>query len=375
MKKYLLAMMALVMVASLGATAQAANVTNYPNNAYATQIATDTFGYSVKRRFESARGGETVRGLASAPLIGSSDAYGMAPVSRVSGDGYSRRQLDCVYYNGFTIWADAAAAWAGQSSDGDDIGYKYRTMGPVIGFDWSNGAWTFGAAGTYLWGKQDSKWPVDQNQDANTFGGELYGQYNTRLFYANVTAAYANTKFKGPWNDSFHSNSFNFAGEFGFKFNLGCFRITPNIGLRYFHDRRGETTAWETGYQYTGDFLDVDAESYHVLELPIGVNLAYEFVVGGAVLIPQLKFAWIPELDRNRGYAKGTYYEYDIPTNTYDAYGWDEFAPTRNRHGFLLGAGLEAKITKTISAHIDYNCNLRSRAYEHHLNLGVGFTF
>lgn len=386
MKKQVLALVALALAATLGADAMGGqssyygyNVTNYANDPYAAQIAYDSFNYSVRKRFDSVRAGETVRGgVASAPLVRSQSAYGMAPDTR-DGGVYSRRQLDCVYYNGFTIWGDLAAVWAGQSSDGDRNGYRFDGVAPVLGFDWSNNAFTVGIATTYMWGKLKGQDWVAHDQNTYTWGIEGYAQYNANRWYANATLGYGNTSYRGDrqdWSASnasfwypydrgaeYHTNSWNIDGEFGMKFDFKCFRVTPHIGLRYFHDRRGDINE-----SWWGDFngVSVGRQNYYTMELPIGVNLAYEFVVGGAVLIPQLRFAWVPELYRKAGEANGFWNNGDW---------FHEEAPTRSHQGFILGAGLEAKITKSISAHLDYNCNLRPRAYEHHLNLGVGFTF
>ncbi len=98
-------------------------------------------------------------------------------------------------------------------------------------------------------------------------------------------------------------------------------------------------------------------DNYHVFEIPLGVNLAYEINGGGMVFVPRGRLAWIPEFDRVRSSAGG------------------EVGARRSRHGFQFGLGLEGRFTETLSAHIDYNVNFRSRQYEHHWNLGMGFSF
>ncbi|MCC8189328.1 MAG: autotransporter outer membrane beta-barrel domain-containing protein, partial [Planctomycetes bacterium] len=164
--------------------------------------------------------------------------------------------------------------------------------------------------------------------------------------------------------DRYRTHSWNIDGEFGWKMNFGGFKVTPNIGLRYFHDRRGGVS--ESGSSY---FIKSNTRNYHVLEMPVGVDLGYEINAGGAIIVPRIRGQWIPELSRKRGTWSGEYYD----GTQYHSYSED--AARRNRNAFLIGLGLEAKITKALAAHVDYNVKFRSNNYEHHWNVGVGFTF
>ncbi len=395
MKKYVLPLLALALFAVTGSAQAGAPLTiatGYANDPYSAQIALDSFNYSVRKRFEAVRLGGFQRGVASAPLVRADEALASAPSSRsssVSGVS-SRRQLDCVYYNGFTIWGDAYAAWAGQSNK-DWLGYNFDTVGPALGFDWSNGAFTAGIATTYAWGKQKTK-SISHKQDVDTWGVQGYFQYDCEKFYANATLGYGYNRYNGTRVDSqavwypgmvaagvgahsakYHSNSFNVDAEFGMKFNFKGFLVTPHVGIRYFHDRRDAIN--EAGG--IGGFYNISAgrHNYQVLELPVGVNFGYVINAGGAVIVPQVKFAWIPELTRRRGNVSGWYNGADNAGVPVLGVGLNESAAKRARNGFLLGAGVEAKLTKSLSMHVDYNCNLRNNAYEHHLNLGAGFTF
>lgn len=328
----------------------------------------------------------------------SNNAYGMVPSSRSSYySTSSRRALDCVYYSGFTVWADLYQTWAKQKSKGANEGYRYRTTGPAIGLDWTNGPLTFGAAMTYNWGKlkgRDSD--IDHHMKLRTWAIDLYGQYNADNWYFNGSLGYAHNRYKsdrnsigGSWNTtteqydlyawpthaSFKSNSWNLDLEYGWKLNWKGFKVNPNVGLRYFHDKRKSFT--ETGENL---WYHVNSKNYHVLEVPIGVDFAYEIASGGSLWIPRARVAWIPELARKSGGWTGsvTYWDHDggsAGTGAWDTRTIAEGAAKRSRHGFLIGLGLEARISKSLSAHIDYNCNFRSGAYEHHWNLGAGFTF
>ncbi len=400
MKKFVLPLLALALAASMG-TAQAGTTqlisSGYGNDPYSAQIALDSFNYSVRKRFEEVRLGGFQRGFASAPLFRSDEAVASAPSSRsssVSGVS-SRRQLDCVYYNGFTVWGDLYQTWASQSSK-EYHGYTYRATAPALGFDWSNGNITVGIATTYAWGKQKTK-DINHNQDVDTWGVQGYFQYDTEKWYANATLGYGYNRYKGARYDDnpnidygvggvgfpqghaakYHSNSFNVDGEFGLKFNFNNFLVTPHVGIRYFHDRRGEISEGNAALSGANDFYNVYAgrHNYQVLELPVGVNLGYVFYAGGAVIIPQIKAAWIPELTRRRGTVTGQYGALDEDGLNGTVAVLNEQGAKRARNGFLLGIGIEAKITKSLTAHLDYNCNFRNNAYEHHWNLGAGFTF
>ena len=373
MKNMLRPMLALALAIVCGVTAQAGSIAGFGNDSYASQVGYDSFNYSVRKRMESARLGNFARGFATAPILASDEALAMAPSSRTASYASARRrQLDCVYYNGFTVWGDMYQTWARQrTKDGSD-GFRYRTTGPAVGFDWSSGGFTLGAATTYGWGKMKSR-DLSHDRKVRTWGLSAYGQYDTDLFYINATLGYGHNSFKssrdaavtyGNNHDKYSANSWNIDGEFGFKFNWSGLKITPNVGIRYFNDRRG--SIHESGSNYV---IHANTRNYNVFELPVGVHLAYEINAGGAVIVPRVHAAWVPELSRKRGSWEGTYTVNGVTVP------YSENAARRNRHGFRVGGGIEAKITKSISAHIDYACNFRSKSYQHHWNLGLGFTF
>lgn len=381
MKRVIRPLLALTMVAVMMPAAQASDYTGYASDPFASQISFDAFNQSVKKRMQSARIGSSTQYFGSAPiLVQSEDAYAMAPSSRSSSVAAdtSRRQLDCSYYNGFTVWGDYYSTWAKQTSRSGNDGYRYRAMGPALGFDWSNGPLTLGVASTYNWGKIKRRDSYHQRK-TETWALELYGQYNTERFYVNASAAYSRTRFKsdrGQWNlagtshwdnsDRYHSNAWNFDGEFGWKFGVGSFKIVPNIGLRYFHDREISVSEGGNDWRVNGD-----RKYYHVLELPVGVDLSTEIAAGNTLLVPRLRLAWIPELGRKRGNFTGSVTD----NSTGATYSVNDSAAKRGRQGFQVGGGLEAKITKAISAHVDYNLNFRHKQWEQRVNVGLGFTF
>lgn len=384
-------MLAFAMTTALCCAAQAQNdweyapLSNFGNDSYAAQIGYDSFRTSVRKRFETIRVGESTSRFGSAAMLSSDAAFAMAPSSRsTSYSSARRRQLDCVYNSGFTIWGDLYQTWARQRSRGDHDGYKYRVTGPALGFDWTSGPFTVGVATTYNWGKMKSR-DFHHDRKTRTWAVNLYSQYNSELFYINASLGYAHNRFKSDRNswsrfieyedypghrDSYNSNSWNLDAEFGWKFNFGNLKVVPNVGLRYFHDRRGSIKEDEGTFS-----IDASSRNYHVLELPVGVNVSYEIQAGGAIIVPRARFAWIPELSRKKGGWSGTYVLPQEGTGIDTPYAYSESSSRRSRHGFLLGLGLEAKLSKSLSLHIDYNCNFRSKNYEHHWNLGAGFTF
>jgi outer membrane autotransporter barrel domain len=360
--------MALGLVLGLGAYANALDQ-GYGNDSYATQLGFDSFNLSVKKRLASTRIGGSTRLFGAAPVLAAPDAYA-APASRNATVGSGRRQLDCVYYSGFTVWADMYQTWARQRSHGSD-GYSYRTTGPAIGLDWSSGGWTFGLAGTHGWGKIKGR-DTGHKRNTRQWVFEAYGQYDTERFYVNASAAYTHNNFRsqrsfvgGGARDEYNSNGWNFDGEFGLKFNLSNFLITPNVGIRYFRDRHGSVN--ETGSNWR---IGTGKRSYYTLELPVGVDFAYELVTSRAIFVPRASVAWIPEIARRRGNAEGNYYNNSGAVNPFS-----ENGAKRGRNGFEFGLGLEAKLTNSFSAHLDYQLTLRSRQRVHNWNLGAGFTF
>lgn len=380
MKRKLLALVAVALtVTCLASTASAIDITGYDSDMFAAQATNDAFTRTVKNRLSVARLGDLSqysRGMAIAPLV-SESAYGQT--TRYS----SSRQIDCVYTNGFTVWGAGFGAWSKQKAKDGNDGYKFRTAGPALGFDWSNGTFTAGVATTYAWGKIQGR-DVANSRKTRTWGIVGYGQYNHQLFYINANLGYNHNRYRdngrnsGYWNNNntpatwdaahnggnYKSNAWNVATEFGYKLKFtNGLSLVPNIGFRYFHDKRNSFT--ENGTGTTA--LNVGSRNYHVFELPIGVDVGYEIRTGsGTILRPHVNFTWVPELDRKRGTVSYN--------NTYYGTRHEESA-RRGRNGYNIGGGLQAKFTESISANLDYNIELRDRKYEHTLNLGLGFTF
>ncbi|MDR1535029.1 MAG: autotransporter outer membrane beta-barrel domain-containing protein, partial [Planctomycetota bacterium] len=369
MKKLMLWLPLVVLGGIWPQSAPAEDGENYSNSPYAAQIGFDSFNYSVKQRLESIRLGVLDSGYSAAPLIRSDSAMA-APASRSSSvrSSYTQRQLDCVYTSGFTVWGDIYQTWASQRSEDDNAGYRYTATAPAVGFDWTSGSFTVGLATTYNWGRLRGK-DISHNLKARAWDIAAYGQYNTNRYYARAGIGYGYNHYSGnrwaaiPQYASYHSHSLNLEGEFGLKFNFSDFMVNPHAGIRLFHDRRGAFA--ET--PLTNISFGAGKENYYVLELPLGVDLGYAIKAGGALIVPRVKAAWIPELARRRGRVSGSLLDSLIP--------YSSDSPRRSRNGFLLGLGLEAKITKSLSGHIDYDVNFRHKAYEHHWNVGVGFTF
>lgn len=378
MKKHFLAMVALTLALAVGGSARAQdNWTGFSNDSYGAQLSFDSFDNAVKKRLELTRlGGWSSGGLGFSAPIQSGDAYAITPSSRTSTyESARRRQLDCVYYSGFTIWGDVYQNWSRQKTRNNSDGYRFRTFGPAVGFDWSSNGFTIGLATTYNWGKLKGR-EISHDRKVHTWGLDGYIQYDTERLYGNLTIGYGYNRFTSDrvdlddpitYSHRYHTNSFNVAGEFGYKFNFGAFKVVPHVGLRYFHDRRGHVDEDASNAGWDNFTVHTGRQNYHVLELPIGVNLGYEFITNGLAFMPQVRLGWTPELARRRGQASGVWGDGITP--------FHEDSPRRNRHGFNVGLGLEAKITRSLSASIDYDCKFRSGAYEHYWNLGVGFTF
>lgn len=379
MKKIFIAVLALGLTLSLSSfTSVKAVEAGFQNDSYASQIFTNAFSGAVKHRLELARLPGTAGGRVALAPLSSTDAYGAVVNSAYASRG--GRQLDCVYYNGFTVWGDLYGAWSRQRDKGGNPGYKYRVGGPAVGFDWSNGTFTAGVATTYAWGKIKGRYEANDRK-TRSWGLTGYGQWNGQQFYANAQIGYGYNRFRdsdridnwGAWDaDNYRSNSWNVAGEFGYKLKLSYFSIVPNIGLRYFNDDRKGTdearvSAGPIGYPVTASW---SGRKYHVLELPVGVDVGYEILTGIATIRPHVGFTWTPELERRHGKASVLFANSGGATYTDSV-----SSPRRGRNGYAVSGGLQANFSQSISASLEYKVEFRDRNYEQGLNLGVGFTF
>ncbi len=369
-------LLALALATLCGAGAHALDLSSYGNDSLSTQINMDSFNMSVRKRMETLRIGSLGQSFKAAGLFASDEAYALAPSSRTGSyaRASSRRQLDCVYYNGFTVWGDLYQTWARQRTrDGGD-GYKHKVFGPAVGFDWTSGPFTIGLATTYSWGKMRSM-SAANDRKTRQWGAEIYGQYNADLFYVNGTIGYAHNNIEssrgddrtivgdsaGAYGADYSTNAVNLDAEFGWKFNWSGLQVVPHAGVRYFHDRRGGINEGGTGVFA----IRASSENYDVLEIPLGVDIGYEINAGGAIIVPRAKFGYALELGRDHN-------EWNGARGVSAAGGR---GARRSRNGFAAGLGIEAKITKNLSAHVEYNAKLRPNQYEHHWNLGMGFSF
>lgn len=376
MKKALLAMAAAVLAATnvfagdYIITDYEYSLANYQNTGYAAQTAYDSFNANVTQRMATARLGASA----------TRDSAG--------------RVIDCNLTNGWTVWGGGYGGWADQKTRGFEDGYKYRVGGPALGADWSNGALTVGLAATYSWGKLKGR-EVNHDQKTRTWGLTGYAQWVKDCFYVNGTLGYARNRFTGDYSASipyydnyvyqgqnvnvyggskYHSNTWNVSVETGYKFKFRGFSVTPNVGLRYFHDKAKSFDDTLFGTLAGGVVLPPQThyyskDKYHVLELPLGVNLGYEIQAGKALIMPQFRFAYVPELDRKHGASSYTVAG-DPAAITYKSY-----SPRRNKHAFIVGGGVQAKLNAMVSLNVDYYAKLRGKAHEHHLNAGFGVSF
>ena len=327
-----------------------AEETNFANDAFASQLTMDAFNQSVRHRMEVARFG--FYGNIQAPPAQNRVAANIqeCPVSR------------------FTVWTDGYTTW-GKKKDGD--GYKINLGGPALGFEWSNGPLTVGVAGTHAWGKLKGRDVTHENK-TRTWGVTTYAQWNYERFYVNAALSYGHNRFKStrktiagvytpddPGKAKYHSNAWNAEMEVGTRLNICNFLIEPNIGVRYFHDKRKSFTE-----QFNTQPANAYSKrNYHALEMPLGVNVGYEVGFFNGMMIPRMHFAWVPQFDRKFGKAVT-----GAPNFIHDS-------SKRARHGFELGAGIQGKVFKGIDAHVDYNVNMRSKTYEHTLTAGLGWSF
>ncbi len=348
MRKTLIVALAIVAVSVSACRTASAATTNYANDGFIAQISMDAFNQSVKHRMQVAR--FAFYGDVSAPP----EQY-----------NYNAVDASCAPRT-INVWADGYGSWGKQKTTD---GYRFNVGGPALGIDWTNGPMTVGIAGTYNWGKAKAR-NMYHDRKTRTWALTAYAQWNYERFYVNAAVSYANNRYKSNRGDaasdglaraSYRSNSWNAAIELGTRLNICNFVIEPNIGFRYFNDRRKAFTE----NLLADTWVDYSRRNYRAMEMPVGVDLSYDISIFNTMIKPRLHAAWVPTFARREGKADGT------------IAGGGSFADraTRGKHGWELGAGFQTKVFRGIFAHVDYTVVMHTKAYEHMLNAGLGWQF
>lgn len=188
---------------------------------------------------------------------------------------------DTVQANGGRLWADAIGNWQRQRPHATYAGYDKSLSGFLIGYDWQGDgirlgvASGFGRSGIGFLGSPATA-------DVQLFNASLYGQLDFDALYVAAVTGYTR-----GWNDvtrtiamsgmttrhassQLHSNLFGLLLQTGYRFDQGCWTLTPLTGMRYL------CGALSNGIERGADSLDqlISVASRDSLSTHLGARLA-----------------------------------------------------------------------------------------------------
>ena len=213
-------------------------------------------------------------------------------------------------------------------SDSSDISVNSARFGPYAtwkdqGGDWVNGT----VGGAYHW----------FNSSRAALGGTATGDTTGEEFDA--------------------------SGTLGHDFNLGSWTLTPTLGLDYV---RLHTEAFtESGSMLP---LSLSSQESDSLQSVLGGTIAYGFCWKGVQWKPYLQAGWNHEmLDPSQAatarFASGA-------GGLFTVYGYDV-----DRESASFGAGIDAILTKALSADFSYNGQVNSNYQSHSFEAGLKIAF
>lgn len=278
----------------------------------------------------------------------------------------SRNQLQAPRNKELNLWMSAMGDF---SSITGDQGYTYNGGGYGIGGDYAfNKSWIAGAGFGQTWGTNKSDSALMSNKQQGTMFS-LYGQYATALckttnFFVDGYFGYGQVENKATealslaapakWSDNVYTAGLrtSWAMDAG-----NDFIVTPFVALDFVTAKQGSITAGTRSY---------NDGKMHNLSMPIGINFAKKFSLGGShYLIPSLSVAYAPDLSRKDPSLHTSIFGEDVK--------YTGAKPGRN--AAVINLGTRWIMSRNWSSAVNYTLEARPKMTNQAVNLSVNYSF
>ena len=298
------------------------------------------------------------------------------PVEYTSATAYDNATLNRAQY---TTWAAASHRWSQQDQTDNILGYDYNPVAFTFGVDRVQGPWVLGFAVQY--GQGDVNASTDSGPSARTtiesaLGG-VYAAYQTPNWYGQ-----AGLQFGYAWNETqttysvwrqeshadYASTLFGADTEFGYNLYFGDaespFRLTPHLGLTYGRIHQ-EGFSEKGSASVTRSF---DANTYEVVEVPVGVRITKAIELDQAILTPHIDLAYVHNFGDEQASGMASFTELADQT-------WRVYGPDSGRDALRLSLGMDAKIGQYLDMGLSYTMEARDTYLDQGAKLEIGLTF
>lgn len=270
------------------------------------------------------------------------------------------------------FWIGGHGSWTSQNDKGGKYGYRYKSRGVIMGYDWERGDMTFGVSGGYAGGKLKNNEGYGRTDvDALSLG--VYASYDPVCGFfadANFGIGYSWNTMHTDWilgggtkKGTFDGSSYGGGFNAGYVFEWGDYRLMPTAGVQWTHVNHDGWT--ESGGTVANWFADGE-EDY--LELPLMVRLNRAFQLeNGMIVTPEARVGWIHDAGDTGAELRTGYVGSGAPSVLSGV--------SHGRNRALLGAGVKANLTNRFDAFMDCNYEFRSGYSNKNLQTGVGVSF
>ena len=249
------------------------------------------------------------------------------------------------------IWAKQSGGYLDQGTREGVEGYNAWNTGTAVGVDHLfNENLTLGASLGYAYGKVDSE-ANNGSVDINSAQGILYAGYQgTNMpYYVDLAGSFAENWYNGQRDitvatinriadSSYEGQQSGVYAEGGYKFELGGnLKLTPLSSLQWTHLSIGSYTESNAG----GLDLNVNRQSYDILESGLGVSMAYPVKFNWGNFTPEVHAKWLYDYINDNMVVTSTF------TGGGAAFTSNGTRPTRN--GANIGGKLSFDLKNDIS--------------------------
>lgn len=260
--------------------------------------------------------------------------------------------------NLWSVFIEGTGGSASVDGDGNADGYGFDSMGVTVGADKRvSDNFAIGVLGAY--GQSDASLVNGGNIDAENFKGAVYATaFNGGFFVDALLGAGLNSydtrrsSLGGFAEGSPDGWELNAMVNTGYDIRRGNWTFTPTASLAY-------TRVTLNGFNETGSLSPLSYPDQHQesLRSELGARIAYNAVLGGVTLTPQVRIAWQHEFKDSTQSMESNFIGGAGPAFTVNGPGMD-------KDRAVLSAGISAQVTPAVCIYGFYDGHIGSSGYD-----------